>query len=130
MRYPAAAALVLTMTFATTAQAQSFVGEWTATAHLDGGLETSETLTVTKLDSGYAITGKAIGAPPGMPEAGPATEVVLEGDNFSYKRTLNTGGSGIEITYAGTVSGDTFTGTAELTGTKVPYTGTRVQTRK
>jgi hypothetical protein len=30
------------------------------------------------------------------------------------------------ITYMGTVSGDTFTGTVELGGTKVPFTGVRV----
>jgi hypothetical protein len=116
--------------FATPAFGQSFVGAWTATAHLDGGQQSQETLSVTKADMGYLITGKAVNPQPGAPEAGPGTDVMIDGDKFSYKRSLSLNGNTIEIVYTGTVSGDSFTGTAELFGTKIPYTGVRIPAGK
>jgi len=118
-------ALGLAGALGTTANAQSFVGAWTATSHLDGGVETSEKLKVTRAKDGYSIIGKAIGAPPGAPEAGPGTDIVIEGDAFSYTRVVKIGNNDIAIVYKGNVSGDRFTGTAELGGSKVPYTGVR-----
>jgi hypothetical protein len=129
MRNMALLALVIAAGIATPASAQSFVGTWTATANM-GDFKSSETLSVTKTDTGYSITGKAIDAPPGSPNAGPGTDVVLEGDKFTYNRTLNAGGNGIVLTYTGTISGDSFTGTADVGGTKIPYTGVRVSTGK
>jgi hypothetical protein len=49
----------------------------------------------------------------------------LEGDSFSYKRTLTVPGAVLEITYTGVVSGDTFTGRADMGFMQVPYTGAR-----
>lgn len=132
MRVTAASAFVLLVAhvapaFAVPAQGQSFLGEWTATAVTPGG-DVSETLTVVKTDKGYAITAKPVVPPPeGTPEAGPGTDIVLDGDKFSYTRSLITPGATIVITYTGVVSGDTFTGTAELGGFEVPYTGVRVK---
>ena len=80
------------------ARAPSFLGEWTATASTPGG-DVSETVT--------------------------AVDIVLDGDKFSYKRLLITPGGTLVITYAGAVSANTFTGTAELGGFEVPYTGVR-----
>jgi hypothetical protein len=129
MRIPAASGFVLLVALVTPnradpAQALSFLGEWTATAATPAG-DVSETLTVMKTDKGYAITAKPVVAnPEGTPEAGPGTDIVLDGDKFSYKRSV---GDTLVITYAGVVSGDTFTGMAELGGFKVPYTGVRVK---
>jgi hypothetical protein len=116
--------------FAMPASAQSFLGAWTATAHLDGGAESYETLGVARAGNSYSVIGKAINPPPGAPDAGPGTDIVLEGDKFSYKRALDFGGNGIVIAYAGTVSGNTFTGTADVGGMKIPYTGVRVPAGK
>jgi len=83
-----------------------------------------------KTQDGYTITAKLIGAAAqqGLPEAGPGEDIVLDGDHFSYKRTLSIGGGKLVITYSGVVSGDTFTGTADLGALgKVPYTGARVK---
>ena len=115
--------------FATPALAQSFVGDWTATAHLDGA-EVSEGFRVTKAGDGYAITAKPpIDAPADAPQAGPGKNIVLDGDKFSYRRSLTLpDGGAVNITYAGVVSGDTFTGTAEVGGSPVSYTGVRVRT--
>jgi len=125
MRITAALAFVLVAAFTTPAFGQSFVGEWTATAKSPTG-DASEIVTVVKTTDGYSITAKLVGAPEGSPEAGPGTDIVLDGDRFSYKRTLNLGGGALVITYTGVVSGDTFTGTVQLGdfGT-VPYVGVR-----
>src|SRR6516162_3871569 len=115
--------MVFAPAFAAPQPGPSFIGEWTATAHAPGG-DGSETLKVVKTHDGYAITAKLIGAPEGSPEAGPGEEIVLDGDKFSYKRTLTMPGGSLVITYIGVVSGDTFTGTVEIgTFGKIPYTG-------
>ena len=114
--------LVAALVIEEPAFAQSFLGKWTATAHTPGG-ETSEILIVIRTDDGYSITAKLAGPDAdGRPEAGPGEEIVLEGDSFSYKRTLGE----LEIIYEGIVSGDTFTGTAQILGVHVPYTGVRL----
>ena len=114
--------------FASEAQAQSFLGEWTATAETPGG-GVSETIAAVKIDKGYAITVKLVQPPPeGIPEAGPGTDIVLDGDKFSYKRSITTPDGTLVITYSGVVSGDTFTGTVDLGGfAQAPYTGVRIK---
>jgi len=112
---------------ATPAQEPSFLGEWTATAATPAG-DVSETLTVVKTDKGYAITAKLVGAAEGTPTAGSGTDIVLEGDRFSYKRSIPTPEGTLVITYTGLVSGDTFTGTVDLGGfAQAPYTGVRIK---
>ena len=133
MRITAASGFVLFVSlaapaFASPAQGQSFLGEWTATAETPAG-GVSETLTVVKTDKGYTITAKLVVPPPeGSPEAGPGTDIVLDGEKFSYKRSIPTPDGTLVITYAGVVSGDTFTGTVDLGGfAQAPYTGLRIK---
>jgi hypothetical protein len=121
IRITAVLGIVFVATFAAPAFGQSFVGEWTATATTAGG-EIAETITVLKTADGYAITAKLV-VPTGAPEAGPGEEIVLDGDNFSYKRKVGD----LVFTYTGVVAGDTFTGTAEIAGFKVPYNGVRIR---
>jgi hypothetical protein len=112
-------------TLAVPASAQSFVGRWTATAQAPDG-PVSEELVVTRTEQGYAITAKLIGElPPGIPQAGPGTDIELEGDSFAYKRSVTLGEQVLVVTYTGTVTGDTFTGAADIAGYIVPYTGVR-----
>jgi hypothetical protein len=118
-------AAVLAAAFAVPASAQSFVGTWTATATAPDG-PISEELTVTKTADGYSVTAKLLTEqPPGMPQAGPATDIKIEGDSFSYKRTIELPDQRLEINYSGTVSGDTFTGQGDVGGFSVPYNGVR-----
>jgi hypothetical protein len=128
-RKMAALGLVLAAAVATPAFAQSFLGQWTATAHLDGGAEVSEALSVTKTATGFSITAKPPSdAPQGAPQAGPGTNIALDGDKFSYDRSIDVGGGNtLVINYSGVVSGDSFTGTAKLGDTPIPYTGVRVK---
>lgn len=119
--------VLLATVFAAPAFGQSFVGTWTATATTPAG-EVSETLSVVKTAGGYAVTAKPIGVPEGTPTAGPGTDIVLDGDRFSYKRKFTTPDGDVVLTYVGVVSGDTFTGTAEVGGFQVPYNGVRIKT--
>jgi hypothetical protein len=129
MRIVTALLLVLVAGFAAPAFGQSFVGEWTATAVTMGG-NVSETVTVVKTTGGYTITAKpVVPAPEGVPQAGPGTGIVLDGDKFSYKRTITTPEGSLVITYTGTVTGDTFTGTVTIGEFTVPYTGVRIKRR-
>lgn len=124
MRIVAALGTVFLMAFAAPTFSQSVLGEWTVTVETPGG-NVSEALKVVKVGDGYAITAKLVGVPEGTPEAGPGTDIVVDGDRFSYKRTLDTPGGKVVITYTGTVSGDTFTGTVDLGFAKAPYNGVR-----
>jgi hypothetical protein len=118
-------ALMSSGLFATPAAAQSFVGDWVATA-IVGDVTVSEALTVKKTADGYSIEAKTITeVPPGSPTAGPGIDIMLDGNNFWYKRTASTAQADIEIIYSGVVDGDTFTGEADLGGFKVPYNGQR-----
>jgi hypothetical protein len=66
--------------------------------------------------------------PQGTPQAGPGTDIVINGDKFSYERTLNTPDGPLVITYTGTVSGDKFSGTVNLGGfAEAPYIGVRIK---
>lgn len=122
-----AAGLILVAMLASPALAldHPFVGEWTATATTPGG-DVHETISVVETDDGYAITARLVGVAEDMPQAGPGTDIVLDGDSFSYKRTLTTPDGGLEITYTGIVSGDTFTGTVDMGFAQAPYNGVRV----
>ena len=92
--------VLLATVFAAPAFGQSFVGTWTATATTPGG-EVSETLSVVKTAGGYAVTAKPIGVPEGTPTAGPGTDIVLDGDRFSYKRKVTTRDGDVVLTYVG-----------------------------
>ena len=133
MRIKAASGMVCVLALvapmvATSAQEPSFLGEWTATAATPGG-DVSETLTVAKTDTGYTITAKlVVPGPEGSPEAGAGTDIVLDGNKFSFKRTVTTPDGSLVITYTGVVSGDAFTGTVDLGGfAQAPYTGVRIK---
>lgn len=133
MRIKAASGMVCVLALvapmvATPAQEPSFLGEWTATVATPGG-DVSETLTVTKTDKGYTITAKlVVPGPEGSPEAGPGTDIVLDVNKFSFKRTVTTPDGSLVITYTGVVSGDAFTGTVDLGGfAQAPYAGVRIK---
>jgi len=109
------------------ASAQEFLGTWSATATTPGG-DVFEELTVVEEGDGYAVTGKLVGASAGGPEGGPGYEVKLEGDSFTYKRAVKIPDGDLAISYAGTVEGDSFTGTAQIEGfPPVPYKGVRAK---
>jgi len=120
MRISAGLIFVLVTAFTAPAFGESFVGTWTATAEAPTG-KVSETVRVVKTADGYSINATLVGAE-SAPQAGPGTDIVINGDNFSYKRAMGD----LVITYSGVVSGDTFTGQVQIGEFKVPYNGVRV----
>jgi hypothetical protein len=64
--------LVLVAGFAAPALGQSFLGEWTATAHTLGG-DVSETLSVVKTAKGYEIKAQLVPSKPGLPRTSGAS---------------------------------------------------------
>jgi len=125
MRITAVLTFLLVAGLAAPAFGQSFVGTWTATADSAAG-KVSETVKCVKTNDGFAITAKLVGAPEDMPQAGLGTDIVVNGDSFSYKRTLSTPQGDLVISYSGVVSGDAFMGMAQIGDFKVPYNGVRV----
>jgi hypothetical protein len=127
MRILALSVLLAGSVVAAPASAQSFVGEWRATAEVPDGTFISETIRVEKAGDGYAITARDLDPPSADgTSAGPGVDIVIEGDTFSYKRIARTPQGDIEIIYKGTVDGDSFTGTGEIGGFSVPYNGERI----
>src|SRR4029079_11476124 len=114
MRIVSALLFIMVTAFAAPVFGQSLLGQWTATAVTQFG-DVSETLTVVKTADGYEIKAvPVIPAPEGSPQAGPGSDIVIDGNKFSYKRTVNTPEGSLVITYTGTVSGDKFTGTVNI----------------
>jgi hypothetical protein len=127
MRFAIAVVLIPGTAFAASAFEQAFPGQWTATAVTPGG-NVSETLTVVKTADGHDIKAKLVEpVPEGTPQAGAGTDIVLDGNKFSYERTLMTPDGSLGITYTGVVSGDTFSGTVNLGGfAEAPDNGVRI----
>ena len=109
----AAAALAASAAFA-----EGLVGTWTLTGEGRDGPTTSE-LTVTEADGGYAgsLTGRR-----GTAEL---ESVTVDGDSFSFVITMQTRMGDLELTYSGTVSGDTLTASIETPMGSRPVTGVR-----
>jgi hypothetical protein len=124
MRISAGLVLVLVTAFTAPAFGESFVGTWTATAEAPTG-KVSETVIVVKTADGYSINATLVGAE-SAPQAGPGTDIVIDGNNFSYKRSMGD----LVITYSGVVSGNTFTGQVQIGEFKVPYNGVRASDGK
>jgi hypothetical protein len=129
MRIPSAVlglALIAGLVSPVFAADSPFLGKWTATAAAPTG-NASEIVTVLKTAGGYAITAQLVEPMPGQPEAGPGKDIVLDGDHFTYKRTLAIGGNEIVFTYSGIVTGDRFSGAIEVASVKIPFTGVRIR---
>ena len=123
------AAVLAALAVAAPASAQSFVGEWIATAKTVQG-EIAERLIVTKTDAGYAIAVEQVTElPPELPRAGPGVDIVLDGDKFSYKRVVTFPGGSLDVFYDGVVSGNSFAAQVEIDGVPglTPYNGVRVK---
>lgn len=112
----AAAALLL----APAALAAGLVGTWTLTGEGRDGPTTSE-LTVTEADGGYA------GTVTGQRGTAELQSITVDGDSFSFVITMQTRMGDLDLTYSGTVSGDTLTASIETPMGSRPVTGVRKQ---
>lgn len=113
----AAAALLL----AVPAQAQDvdITGEWESTRETQQGTMTT---TFTFEQDGGKLTG-TLTSQRGDMEISDGT---IEGNKISFKLVMTRGDSTIEMTYSGTVEGDTITGTMQTPRGEQPWTAQRV----
>ena len=113
----AAAALLL----AVPAQAQDvdITGKWESTRETQQGTMTT---TFTFERDGGKLTG-TLGSQRGDMEISDGT---IEGNKISFKLVMTRGDRTIEMTYSGTVEGDTITGTMQTPRGEQPWTAQRV----
>ena len=96
-----------------------------------GSFRSWSTLTFSNTRLAFVLVATLFAAPAfGQSFVGEWTATTPGGDRFSYKRTIATRDGDVVFTYAGVVSGDKFTGTAEVGGFQVPYNGVRAKAGK
>lgn len=105
------------------------VGTWDIVAETQMG-KFESTMTVAEAGGAYAVdiqdkpaTGPDGSAMPAMPSK--VSDVKVEGNAFSFKRTIDFQGQAIALSYSGTVDGDKLTATANSDFGPTPITGTR-----
>jgi hypothetical protein len=141
MRKSSIAALLAAscLTFGSPASAQSspVIGSWETVADTPIG-KLSSRVTFAKSGDAYTVNIKDApiappeGAPAGGAAAGPPPEskisdVVVNGNNFSFKRSLTTDQGPMVLNYSGKVDGDKLTAQAASDFGDVPITGSRAQ---
>jgi hypothetical protein len=128
MRRLIASAFVLAALAGAPALAQSAVGDWAISVETPNGTFES-VMMISNTGDAYAVEFDDP-PPPGTPADAPPMEstvsdVVVDGSSFSFKRVLTTPQGPFELTYTGTVDGDSLTGSATSAFGDVPITGTR-----
>lgn len=112
------------------AQDSPVVGTWNTEAVTDFGTFAAE-MTVSERADGYAI--QFVDAPmEGAPADAPSMEstisdIVINGSDFSFKRSLTTPQGPMDLNYTGSVEGDTLTATVGSQMGEMSVTGTRAQ---
>jgi hypothetical protein len=125
MRRLAVSAFIAAALFGAPALAQSAVGDWAISVTTPNGtLET--TMMISEADGGYAVAFEDPAPPDGQPPMeSTVSDVMVDGSTFSFKRMLTTPQGPFELSYSGTVDGDSLAGTASSSFGEIPITGTR-----
>ena len=103
------------------------LGSWDTVARTDFG-NFQAVMAFASADDGYTVEITDVpveGAPAGPPMESTVSDLVVDGGNFSFKRQLTTPQGPMELTYTGSVEGDTLTAEANSTFGAIPVTGTR-----
>ena len=112
------------------AQDSSVVGTWDTEAVTDFGTFAA-TMTFAETGDGYTIEivdqDAGGGAGPAAPTESTISDVVIEGDSFAFKRSMTTPQGAMELSYSGTVEGDTLTASVDSDFGAIPVTGTRAE---
>ena len=122
------AGAALTMSAPAMAEDSPVVGNWDTVAKTDFG-NFQAVMSFAATEEGYAIEMTDVppeGAPAGPPMESAISDIKVEGNGFSFKRQLSTPQGPMELTYTGSVDGDTLTAEANSAFGAIPVTGTRV----
>src|SRR5690606_5347728 len=129
IRFAAAFAAASLLAAPALAQDSPAVGSWATEAVTDFGTFKA-TLTIAQSGDGYTV--EMVDAPQAGPDGQPApamastiSDVSVEGDKSSLKRTIDVQGQAMVLNHAGTVEGDTLTATANSDFGSIPVKGTR-----
>ena len=95
------------------------VGTWTVTAEGRRGPAESK-LVIERTDDGYAGTTQREGR-----DARELRNIRTDGDSFSFETTVRVMGMGIDLTYSGTVSGNSISGVIDTPRGERPFTAVR-----
>jgi hypothetical protein len=113
------------------AQSSPVLGSWNIEADTPMG-KFKSTLTFASQGDAYTVAIKDVPMPAadGSAEAAPPPEgkvsdVVVNGSDFSFKRSLTTPQGEMDLAYKGKVSGDSLTAEANSDFGAIPITGTR-----
>jgi hypothetical protein len=85
-------------------------------------------MTISEADGVHAVAfeeAPPAGAPAGPPMESTVSDIVIDGNTFTFKRVLTTPQGPFELAYEGTVDGDALTGTATSSFGPIAFTGTR-----
>lgn len=125
MRLIAASAIAAAALAGAPALAQSpVVGDWATVAETPQGTFEA-VLHVTEADGAYMVEFEEAAPGGGPPMESEISNVVVDGDSISFTRTLASPQGDFELSYAGTVDGDTLSATATSSFGEIPVTGTR-----
>jgi hypothetical protein len=104
----------------------SLTGVWALTTQTQQGPREA-TLTVMEPDG--VLVAMLEQQPPAGTQPAPSTisDVVVDGDHFTFKRAMNAGGQAMNWDYEGTIDGDTLTATATSGDLSFEVTGEREQ---
>ena len=115
----AGALFALMITVPIQAQDVDITGKWESTRETQQGTMTT---TFTFEQDGGKLTG-TLGSQRGDMEISDGT---IKGNKISFKIVMTRGDRTFEMTYSGTVEGDTITGTMQTPRGEQPWTATRV----
>ena len=121
MRCIAASALAAALLASGTAFAESSLeGTWETVVQTPQGAMQA-TMTVAETEEGYAVTIEE------TPPLGPSeiSDVVIEGDTFSFTRALSMAQGPMNLAYSGEVDGNELTGTVNSDFGPIPLSGAR-----
>jgi hypothetical protein len=106
------------------AQSSPVLGVWETSLQTQGGVFTA-TMTFAEADGGYTVEIDDEPYPGYEPVENGIGDIVVEGNSFSFKRTMNSPQGPFDISYSGTVEGDALTGEASSVYGPMPISGAR-----
>ncbi|TIX51020.1 hypothetical protein [Alteraurantiacibacter aquimixticola] len=114
------------------AQETPVLGAWNTEAVTDFGTFAA-VLTVAEAEDGYTVTmvdqapAGGAGAAPPPPMESTISDVVVDGNSFSFKRSMTTPQGPMDLSYTGSVEGDALTAQVASDFGNIPVTGTRAE---
>lgn len=109
------------------AQDSAVVGTWNTAIEIPGGQTIESAWTFAEGGDGYTLEMEDGSEGPGADMESTTSDIIIEGDSFSFKQAVTTPQGAMEISISGTVEGDALTAEANTDFGAMPITGTRAE---